>query len=149
VCGRLVVSSISGASTFGMYYVQYTPWTPTRRNCRVESRRRRRCEHNSQLAHGDCRRHDATRLAVGKSVQICRNYRANQCEFHRRRDSTRQLRRVGGVYRALAGRRCTRRPGGRLVAGLTFIYCRATLTNDRRLVRSLSAAEKEIPTSSD
>jgi len=25
---------------------QYTPPTPTRRNCRVESRRRRRCKHN-------------------------------------------------------------------------------------------------------
>ena len=36
-----------------LYKAQYTPSTPTRRNCRVESRRR--CEHNSQLAH-DCRR---------------------------------------------------------------------------------------------
>jgi len=34
--------------------VQYTPPTPTRLSCRVESRRR--CEQNSQLAHDDCRR---------------------------------------------------------------------------------------------
>jgi len=54
-------------------YVQYTPPTPTRRNCRVESRRRRVL--NSQLAHDDCRRvvrshrrHDATRL---RCRQIC------------------------------------------------------------------------------
>jgi len=33
---------------------QYTPPTPTRRNCRGSSRRR--CEHNSQLADDDCRR---------------------------------------------------------------------------------------------
>jgi len=31
---------------------QYTPPTPTRLNCRVESRRR--CVLNSQLAHDDC-----------------------------------------------------------------------------------------------
>jgi len=37
---------------------QYTPLTPTRRNCRVASRRR--CEHNSQLAHDDCRRIQST-----------------------------------------------------------------------------------------
>jgi len=36
-----------------MVYAQYTPPTPTRRNCFVASRRR--CEHNSQLAHDDCR----------------------------------------------------------------------------------------------
>ena len=73
---------------------------PTRRNCRVESRRRRRCEHNSQLAHDDYRRVRSDRavttqldFAVGKFAQT-------RCEFrtHRRRDSTRQLRRVGGVY---------------------------------------------------
>jgi len=40
---------------------KYTP--PTRRNCRAESRRRRRCEHNSQLAHDDCRR---IRLTIWK-----------------------------------------------------------------------------------
>jgi len=34
--------------------LQYTPQTSTRRNCRVESHRRRWCEHNSQLAHDDC-----------------------------------------------------------------------------------------------
>ena len=33
---------------------QYTPLTPTRLSCRVESRRR--CVLNSQLAHDDCRR---------------------------------------------------------------------------------------------
>ena len=37
-------------------YAQYTPPTPTRRNCRVVTRRRRRCEQNSQLAHDDCQR---------------------------------------------------------------------------------------------
>jgi len=35
---------------------QYAPPTPMRLNCRVESRRRRRCEQNLQLAHDDCRR---------------------------------------------------------------------------------------------
>jgi len=35
---------------------QYTPPKPTRLNCRVELRRRRRCVLNSQLAHDDCRR---------------------------------------------------------------------------------------------
>jgi len=37
-------------------HAQYTPPTPTRLSCRVESRRRRRCAQNSQLAHDDCRR---------------------------------------------------------------------------------------------
>ena len=35
---------------------QYTPPTPTRRNCFVASRRRRRCVHETQLAHDDPRR---------------------------------------------------------------------------------------------
>jgi len=39
-------------SNFQIPKAQYTP--PTRRNCRVSSRRR--CEHNSQLADDDCRR---------------------------------------------------------------------------------------------
>jgi len=34
---------------------EYTPLSPMRLNCRVALRRRRRCEHNSQLAHDDCR----------------------------------------------------------------------------------------------
>jgi len=33
---------------------QYTPSTAVQLNCRVESRRRWRCEQNSQLAHDDC-----------------------------------------------------------------------------------------------
>ena len=37
-----------------LYNAQYTPHTPTRLSCRVESRRSRRCEQNSQLAHDDC-----------------------------------------------------------------------------------------------
>ena len=64
------------------------------------------------LAHDDCRqmrsrrRHGATWLAVVKFLQTHRNCRhATSCEFrtHRRRDSTRQFRRVGvgGVYWAL------------------------------------------------
>ena len=88
---------------------QYTPPTPTRLNCRVASRRR--CVQKSQLAHDDCRRvrshcrHDATRL---RCRQICSDpsrLSPTSCEFrtHRRRDSTRQLSRVGvgGVYWAL------------------------------------------------
>jgi len=34
------------------WYAQYI--SPTQLNCRVASRRRRRCEQNSQLAHDDC-----------------------------------------------------------------------------------------------
>jgi len=43
---------------------QYTP--PTRLSCRVESRRRRRCEQNSQLARDDCRRIRSTILKLTK-----------------------------------------------------------------------------------
>jgi len=45
------VHYITAHSTEFLYfiYVRYTP--PTRLNCRVESRRRRLCEQNSQLAH--------------------------------------------------------------------------------------------------
>jgi len=88
---------------------QYTPPTPTWRNCRVESRRRRRCEHNSQLAHDYCRRvrshrrHNATRLAVGKYVQTRRNCRHLVAKSVHTADATHlnSLRRVGDVYWAL------------------------------------------------
>ena len=53
---------------------QYTPPTPTRRNCRVASRRvasRRRCEHNSQLAHDDCRRIQSTIWKLAKQTTQC------------------------------------------------------------------------------
>jgi len=103
---------LRGVANGRIDWILYTPSTPTRLNCLVESRRRRRCVGllNSQLAHDDCRRvrsqrrHDATRLAVGKFVQTGRDCRSpTSCEFrtHRRRTSTRQLRRVGGVYWAL------------------------------------------------
>ena len=45
---------------------QYTPPTPTRRNCRVSSRWR--CEHNSQLAHDNCRRIRPTILKLTKQT---------------------------------------------------------------------------------
>jgi len=53
------------------FNAQYTP--PTRRNCRVASRRR--CEHNSQLARDDCRRIRSTiwklaRLHSGLTTRI-------------------------------------------------------------------------------
>ena len=58
------------------------PNTHRRCDAAVElSRRRRRCEHNLQLAHDDCRRvcshhrHDTTRFAVGKFVQTRRDCR--------------------------------------------------------------------------
>jgi len=78
---------------------QYTPPTPTRRNCRVESHRR--CEQNSQLAHDDCRRvrshrrHGATRLRCWQICSDSSRLSPTSCEFrtHRRRDSTRQSRR--------------------------------------------------------
>jgi len=49
------------------------------------------------------RRRDATRLTIGNFVQTrrnCRRLSSTSCEFriHRQRDSTRQLRHVGGVY---------------------------------------------------
>ena len=75
-----VTSSLTARQPI-FYNAQHTPPTPTRRNCRVEWRRLRRCEHNLQLAHNDCRRvrsrrrHDATRLADGKFVQTRRNRR--------------------------------------------------------------------------
>ena len=47
-------SSIALQRIYAEHTSQYTPPTPTRRNCRVASRRR--CEHNAQLAHDDCRR---------------------------------------------------------------------------------------------
>jgi len=49
---RTVIQSVSFQAD-AICNAQYIPPTPTRRNCRVASRRR--CEHNSQLAH-DCRR---------------------------------------------------------------------------------------------
>ena len=45
---------------------QYTP--PTRLNCRVASRRRRRCEQNSQPAHDDCRRIRSTIWKLAKQT---------------------------------------------------------------------------------
>ena len=92
----------------------YTPPTPTRHNCRVASRRRRRCEHNSQLAHDDCRRIRSTvwklNIAVWyvnfdrywlfqqwrHYVVTCHQQHRNKLDHdsrrvrsHRRRDSTR------------------------------------------------------------
>ena len=90
------LSSCSFCSDNEFYKSQYTTPSPTRLNCRVESRRR--CVLNSQLAHHDCRRvrsrrrHDATpRL---RCWQICSDSsRLSPTSFRkfrtdRRRDST-------------------------------------------------------------
>ena len=55
-----------------MYNADYTPPTPTRRNCRVASRRR--CEHNSQLAHDDCRRIRSTVWKLAKQTPYLFDY---------------------------------------------------------------------------
>jgi len=47
---------------------QYTLPMPTRLHCRVASRRHRRCEHNSQLAHNDCRRIRSTIWILAKQT---------------------------------------------------------------------------------
>ena len=90
----LLVCSIANA--------QYTPPTPTRRNCRVASRRR--CEHTRRqsthwlqyckLGHG--RRLRCAFASPNPSAVV-----ANSCaHLRRRRDVTKQFRRVGvgGVY---------------------------------------------------
>jgi len=49
-------------------YCPYTPPTPRRLNCRVASRRRRRCEQNLQLAHNVCRWIQSTIWKVTKQT---------------------------------------------------------------------------------
>ena len=118
-----IVSTQTVTQCDDLTYAQY---------CRVESRRRRRREQNSQLAHDDCRRipngrqlgnwpnrlHsglaawiliDIDNLSNNDVIIICRHLSPTNgnCKLgddcrrmrsHRRRDSTRQLSRVGGVY---------------------------------------------------
>ena len=94
---------------------QYTPPTPTRRNCFVASRRRGRCVHEFATtadgfvdanAQRSRRPWPSSRLPTGvfspTTRRNCRQLVANSCT-HRRRDETRQFRLVGvgGVYWAL------------------------------------------------
>jgi len=101
----------SGATT----WAQYTPPTPTPRNCFVASRRR--CVHEfATTADGFVGRNPVYNTAPNGSRpptgvftpttrRNCRQLVANSCT-HRRRDATRQFRLVGGVYWALIGLYC-------------------------------------------
>ena len=89
---------------------QYTPPTSTRRNCRVASRRR--CEHEFATSWRQFRRVVGVYTPVGsRELGNGRRLRcafaspnpsavvANSCTHRRRRrDATKQFRRVGGVY---------------------------------------------------
>ena len=94
-------------------YAQYTSPTPTRRNCRVESRRRCVGLHEFATSWRQFRRVVGVNTPVGSRDQFCKLAAdgcvvrsnpsavvANSCT-HRRRDATKQFRLVGGVYWAL------------------------------------------------
>ena len=100
-------------------YAQYTPPTPTRRNCRVASRRR--CVHEFATSWRQFRRVVGVNTPVGSRLRYCKlgHSRRLRCAFaspnplavvanscthcRRRRDATKQFCRVGvgGVYWAL------------------------------------------------
>jgi len=95
------------------FYAQYTPPTPTRRNCRVSSRRR--CVHEFATSRRQFRLVVGVNTPVGSRElghgrRLCCAFAspnpsavvANSCT-HRRRDATKEFRRVGvgGVYWAL------------------------------------------------